>query len=89
MVGRIRSCPLCSATSFCPTIARRATTASGYDILALRTLFQKKIVSALGDKIGIGKESDIYIAATPEGKQVRGREGGERRKMARSEATSC
>jgi RIO kinase 2 len=64
-------------------------TNSGYDILALRTLFQKKIVSALGDKIGIGKESDIYIAATPEGKQVRGREGGERRKMARSEATSC
>ncbi|GMH52925.1 hypothetical protein TrLO_g10246 [Triparma laevis f. longispina] len=45
-------------------------TNSGYDILALRTLFQKKIVSALGDKIGIGKESDIYIAATPEGKQV-------------------
>ncbi|GMH66200.1 hypothetical protein TL16_g04378, partial [Triparma laevis f. inornata] len=45
-------------------------TNSGYDILALCTLFQKKIVSALGDKIGIGKESDIYIAATPEGKQV-------------------
>jgi len=45
-------------------------TNSGYDILALKSLTQKGIVSALGDKIGIGKESDIYIAADPNGRQV-------------------
>ena len=45
-------------------------TNSGYDVLALRALSQRGIVAALGDKIGVGKESDIYIAATPDGKQV-------------------
>jgi len=45
-------------------------TNSGYDILALRNLFQRGIVSAIGDKIGIGKESDIYIACNAQGKQV-------------------
>jgi RIO kinase 2 len=45
-------------------------TNSGYDILALRNLFQRGIVSALGDKIGVGKESDIYIACNKEGKQL-------------------
>jgi len=45
-------------------------TNSGYDILALKSLTQKGVVSAIGDKIGIGKESDIYIAATSTGRQV-------------------
>ena len=45
-------------------------TNSGYDILALKNLVSKGLISALGDKIGIGKESDIYIAATPDGRQV-------------------
>eukprot|EP00551_Chaetoceros_affinis_P012713 CAMPEP_0203664112 /NCGR_PEP_ID=MMETSP0090-20130426/1584_1 /ASSEMBLY_ACC=CAM_ASM_001088 /TAXON_ID=426623 /ORGANISM="Chaetoceros affinis, Strain CCMP159" /LENGTH=579 /DNA_ID=CAMNT_0050527233 /DNA_START=163 /DNA_END=1899 /DNA_ORIENTATION=- len=45
-------------------------TNSGYDILALWNMKQRKIVSALGDQIGVGKESDVYIAASPTGKQL-------------------
>lgn len=45
-------------------------TNSGYDILALWNLKQRGVVSALGDQIGVGKESDVYIAASPEGKQL-------------------
>lgn len=45
-------------------------TNSGYDILALWNLKQRGIISALGDQIGVGKESDVYIAANPEGKQL-------------------
>jgi len=45
-------------------------TNSGYDILALWNMKQRGIVSALGDQIGVGKESDVYIAASPEGKQL-------------------
>ena len=45
-------------------------TNSGFDILALWNLKQRGIVSALGDQIGVGKESDVYIAASPEGKQL-------------------
>jgi len=45
-------------------------TNSGYDILALWNLKQRGIISALGDQIGVGKESDVYIAASPEGKQL-------------------
>ena len=45
-------------------------TNSGYDILALHSLRSRKIVSALGDKIGTGKESDIYLALSPKGTHV-------------------
>jgi len=45
-------------------------TNSGYDILSLWNLKMRGIISALGDQIGIGKESDVYIAASPEGKQL-------------------
>ena len=45
-------------------------TNAGYDILALHNLKTRGIVSALGDRIGTGKESDVYLAATPEGKQI-------------------
>jgi RIO-like serine/threonine protein kinase fused to N-terminal HTH domain len=45
-------------------------TNSGYDILALWNLKQRGVISALGDQIGVGKESDVYIAASPEGKQI-------------------
>jgi len=31
---------------------------------------QRGIISALGDQIGVGKESDVYIAANPQGKQL-------------------
>jgi len=45
-------------------------TNSGYDILALWSLKQRGIISAIGDQIGVGKESDVYIAASPEGRQL-------------------
>lgn len=47
----------------------RITTA-GYDILALHHLKTRKQIAALGQKVGTGKESDIYLGATPSGKQV-------------------
>ena len=46
-------------------------TNAGYDILALYHLKTiSKLIVALGDKIGTGKESDIYLAMTPKGHQV-------------------
>lgn len=45
-------------------------TNSGYDILALSNLKSRGIVAALGDRIGTGKESDVYLAASPSGKQI-------------------
>jgi len=47
----------------------RITTA-GYDILTLYNLKSRKIISAIGDRIGTGKESDIYLAVRPNGDQV-------------------
>lgn len=45
-------------------------TNSGYDILALHNLKTRGFVAALGDRIGTGKESDVYVAADREGQQV-------------------
>lgn len=45
-------------------------TNAGYDILALHNLKSKKLIAALGDRIGTGKESDIYLAVHPNGQQV-------------------
>jgi RIO kinase 2 len=45
-------------------------TNSGYDILALYHLKKRNVIAALGQKIGTGKESDIYLAATPAGQQI-------------------
>ena len=47
----------------------RVTTA-GYDVLALQRLKERGIVAALGPKIGTGKESDVYLAVTPQGTQI-------------------
>lgn len=47
----------------------RVTTA-GYDILTLHNLKSRKIIAAIGDRIGTGKESDIYLAVRPNGNQV-------------------
>jgi RIO kinase 2 len=47
----------------------RLTTA-GYDVLALRHLVRAKCIAALGPRIGTGKESDVYLAVDPAGKQV-------------------
>ena len=45
-------------------------TNAGYDILALYAMKRHSIVAALGQKIGTGKESDIYLASSPTGRQV-------------------
>jgi RIO kinase 2 len=45
-------------------------TNAGYDILALHNLKGRGHVAALGQRIGTGKESDVYLAATPEGRQI-------------------
>ena len=45
-------------------------TNAGYDILALHQLKTRKVIAAMGQKVGTGKESDIYLGATPSGKQV-------------------
>lgn len=34
----------------------------GYDILALRTLLSRGIITSVGSQIGVGKESDIFEA---------------------------
>jgi len=45
-------------------------TNAGYDILALHNLKSRGFIAALGQKVGTGKESDIYLAADRDGKQV-------------------
>lgn len=45
-------------------------TYSGYDILALNVLQARGLITAVGSKIGMGKEADIYMAQTPDGDQV-------------------
>lgn len=45
-------------------------TNSGYDILALHNLKSRGIIAGIGDKIGTGKESDVYVAITPRNTQI-------------------
>lgn len=44
-------------------------TNTGYDYLALKVFAQREVLHALGNQIGVGKESDIYIVADAEEKQ--------------------
>uniref|UniRef100_A0AAY4BE38 Serine/threonine-protein kinase RIO2 n=1 Tax=Denticeps clupeoides TaxID=299321 RepID=A0AAY4BE38_9TELE len=41
----------------------------GYDYLALKTLSSRDVVASVGNQMGVGKESDIYIVANNEGEQ--------------------
>ncbi|RNA37728.1 serine threonine- kinase RIO2 [Brachionus plicatilis] len=45
-------------------------TCLGYDFLALKALTSRHIVKSVGNQIGVGKESDIYIAANDNDEQV-------------------
>ncbi|KAF8343166.1 RIO1-domain-containing protein [Cantharellus anzutake] len=45
-------------------------TYGGYDYLALRALSKRDTVYSVGNKIGVGKESDIYVVADRDGKQM-------------------
>eukprot|EP00301_Raphidiophrys_heterophryoidea_P025239 c8427_g1_i1.p1 GENE.c8427_g1_i1~~c8427_g1_i1.p1 ORF type:complete len:548 (-),score=126.36 c8427_g1_i1:148-1791(-) len=41
---------------------------SGYDYLALRALVSRGVVAAVGSQVGVGKESDVFMCSSPEGK---------------------
>lgn len=41
----------------------------GYDYLALKTLCSREVIISVGNQMGVGKESDIYIVANPNGEQ--------------------
>lgn len=41
----------------------------GYDYLALKTLCSREAIISVGNQMGVGKESDIYVVASPNGEQ--------------------
>ncbi|TRY88023.1 hypothetical protein DNTS_028274 [Danionella cerebrum] len=41
----------------------------GYDYLAMKTLSSRDVILSVGNQMGVGKESDIYIVANEEGQQ--------------------
>ncbi|KAM6930408.1 serine/threonine-protein kinase RIO2 [Xenentodon cancila] len=41
----------------------------GYDYLALKTLCSREVILSVGNQMGVGKESDIYIVASPNDEQ--------------------
>jgi RIO kinase 2 len=45
-------------------------TTSGHDILAINSLVKDDVIDAFGKPLGVGKESDVYDALTPDEKQV-------------------
>ncbi|KAK8762575.1 hypothetical protein V5799_026153 [Amblyomma americanum] len=45
-------------------------TNTGYDYLALKTLCSQGFVHSVGNQIGVGKESDIYVASDEEGRDL-------------------
>ncbi|CCA77819.1 related to RIO2 protein [Serendipita indica DSM 11827] len=44
-------------------------TYGGYDFLAIRALSKRDSVTAVGNQIGVGKESDIYVVTNAEGEE--------------------
>ncbi|XP_059155423.1 serine/threonine-protein kinase RIO2-like [Physella acuta] len=44
-------------------------TNAGYDYLALKVLTEKDVIYSVGNQIGVGKESDVYIVADEEEQQ--------------------
>lgn len=42
----------------------------GLDMLALRSLVERGVIQALGERLGVGKESDVYSGLTPSGERV-------------------
>jgi len=45
-------------------------TTAGYDTLAINALVKANIIEAFGKPLGVGKESDVYDALTPDEQQV-------------------
>ncbi|CAF1307369.1 unnamed protein product, partial [Didymodactylos carnosus] len=58
--------------SFCNYIVGEGyrLTNLGYDYLALKTLAARDIIHSVGNQIGVGKESDIYIVANNNDEQM-------------------
>ncbi|CAF5032147.1 unnamed protein product, partial [Rotaria magnacalcarata] len=42
----------------------------GYDYLALKALASRDVINSVGNQIGVGKESDVYIVANEENEQM-------------------
>ncbi|KAL1770119.1 serine serine/threonine-protein kinase RIO2 [Sigmodon hispidus] len=51
------------------TVQGYRLTNAGYDYLALKTLSSRQVIESVGNQMGVGKESDIYIVANEEGQQ--------------------
>ncbi|XP_008590591.1 PREDICTED: serine/threonine-protein kinase RIO2 [Galeopterus variegatus] len=51
------------------TVQGYRLTNAGYDYLALKTLSSREVVESVGNQMGVGKESDIYIVANEKGQQ--------------------
>ncbi|KAA0169938.1 hypothetical protein FNF28_01728 [Cafeteria roenbergensis] len=45
-------------------------TYGGYDFLALRAMVKRGTISGIGRRIGVGKESDIYLATNADGEEL-------------------
>ncbi|OJT03045.1 Serine/threonine-protein kinase rio2 [Trametes pubescens] len=45
-------------------------TYGGYDFLAMRAMSKRDTVQSVGNQIGVGKESDIYIVADKDGQEL-------------------
>jgi RIO kinase 2 len=45
-------------------------TYGGYDFLALRAMVKRGTLSGVGRRIGVGKESDIYLATNADGDEL-------------------
>jgi len=43
---------------------------AGYDCLAINALVKADVIEAFGKPLGVGKESDVYDALSPEGKRL-------------------
>lgn len=43
---------------------------AGYDVLAIHALVKADVLEAFGKPLGVGKESDVYDALTPQGQTV-------------------
>lgn len=53
----------------CRSVQGYRLTNLGYDFLALRSLASRGAVQSVGNQIGVGKESDIYLALDGEGEE--------------------
>ncbi|NXE27630.1 RIOK2 kinase, partial [Ardeotis kori] len=51
------------------TVQGYRLTNAGYDYLALKTLSSRQVINSVGNQMGVGKESDIYIVANEEQQQ--------------------